>query len=197
MKLEMTIDGIDSIDEDFDKFLPNVNKAVTAGLKTVLSDFQESLASHVQTDVYAAYKPLDYVRSGAMGDKSNMTGAVNGNTLKFEYTFPTEMTENYGLYFAESDDVIKAIQDSNYLWNVGNMEIPERPFWDNFVTEQLIGGQAEKSLVNGMNSNNKDLHATATGETYIDSEDTYGELHGDPTGAVKWRRIAAQSDKQD
>ena len=183
---DVTVEGLDSLDKDLEEFSQKVDKAIPAGLKTVLGDFTDSLASHVQTDVYEAYAPIDYERTGAMGDKGNMTGDISGNVLNFLYEFSTEMKPvNKGRYYQDSDDVIRAVQDSDYLWFVGRRNIPERPFWDNFVSEQLIGGQAEMSLARGMNAHDPTLQVKATkGTTIIDGDDTFGELHGAPQGSI-------------
>ena len=174
----VTVEGLDSLDEDLESLTEKIDTAVTAGLNTVLGDFKDSLASHVQEDAYKKYKPKKYKRTGAMGDEKNMTGNVSGNVLDFLYEFDTESDGNY---YEDSDDVIRVVQSGkNYLWGVA---IKPRPFWDNFIKEQLIGGQAEMSLVRGMNAKDSTLGVKSTeNSTIIDGNDTFNELNGDPKG---------------
>ena len=174
----VTVERLDSLDEDLKSLTEKIDTAVTAGLNTVLGDFKDSLASHVQEDAYKKYKPKKYKRTGAMGDEKNMTGKVSGNVLDFLYEFDTESDGNY---YEESDDVIRVVQSGkNYLWGVA---IKPRPFWDNFINEQLIGGQAEMSLVRGMNAKDSTLGVESTKDsTTIDGSDTFNELNGDPKG---------------
>lgn len=175
---DVTVEGLDSLDKDLESLTEKIDTAVTAGLNTVLGDFKDSLASHVQEDAYKKYKPKKYKRTGAMGDEKNMTGNVKGNVLDFSYEFDTESDGNY---YEESDDVIRVVQSGkNYLWGVA---IKPRPFWDNFINEQLIGGQAEMSLVRGMNAKYSTLGVESTKDsTTIDGSDTFNELNGDPKG---------------
>ena len=174
----VTVEGLDSLNEDLESLTEKIDAAVTAGLNTVLGDFKDSLASHVQEDAYKKYKPKKYKRTGAMGDEKNMTGNVSGNVLDFLYEFDTESDGNY---YEDSDDVIRVVQSGkNYLWGVA---IDPRPFWDNFIKEQLIGGQAEMSLVRGMNAKDSTLGVKSTkNSTTIDGSDTFNELNGDPKG---------------
>ena len=113
-----------------------------------------------------------------MGSEKNMTGNVSGNVLDFLYEFDTESDGNY---YEDSDDVIRVVQSGkNYLWGV---KIDPRPFWDNFIKEQLIGGQAEMSLVRGMNAKDSTLGVKSTkNSTTIDGSDTFNELNGNPKG---------------
>ena len=52
----VTVEGLDSLDEDLESLTEKIDTAVTAGLNTVLGDFKDSLASHVQEDAYKKYR---------------------------------------------------------------------------------------------------------------------------------------------
>lgn len=180
----MMVEGLDTLDKDLEDMQPRIDEAITAGLKVVLSDWSQMLPSIVERDVYDKYEPKSYVRTDVMVSPKSMWGTVTKNTLDFRYEFSTEMSSaNTGAYYSDSDDVIRAIQDGKrYPWG---LTLQPRPFWDTFVSKELIGGEAEKSLVNGMNNHDRDLKATATGEPIsIESSDTFGELHGDPQGSI-------------
>ena len=186
--LDISLKWEKSLNQDFEEIIEKKDKAVTAGLKIVLSDFVTSLQSHVQEDVYNAYAPKKYVRTNEMINPENMQGSVKENVLSFNYEFSTEMTNaNHGNYYENSDDVIRAIQDGkNYPWGV---KIEPRLFWDKFVSEQLIGGQAEKSLVNGMNLHDKTLKVISTkNSAIIEGNDSFGELHGTPQGGMLFKK---------
>lgn len=178
--LKVMISGLETIDDDINAFMPRVDKATTAGLKAVASDMKASLIQHVKDDVYAAYSPLDYERTGAMVANSAFDYDIAGGTLVFSYSFDTKSEQPY---YAASDDVIAAIQDSKYLWNVRKRKIPERPFWDNFVKEQFLDGKAEASFVAGMNAQDRDLHVVANNSTTLDGWEG-DDLHGPDQEAV-------------
>ena len=135
-----------------------------------------ALQRHVKNDVYAAYKPKSYKRTGEMGDISNMTSTIDkaSNTLAFEYRFGTESARPY---FKDSDQVIAAVQDSDYLWNVGNREIPERPFWDNFFNELFSDNRVDEYFASGMNQSTPSLRATAVDGSVILTGEDMQDLH--------------------
>lgn len=182
---KFTVKGIDSIDKDYQKQLKRINRAIPAGLAIVRDELVEGLQQHVENDVYAAYKPKDYERTGAMADDSSIITSVKGNVLDFEYRFDTQSEPPY---FEDSDDVISAIQDSSYLWNVAERKIPKRPFWDNFYNEQIVDGKADEALASGMNAYMPDLEAKGERGAIIPDGQDSTDLH-DPinrTGRVNW-----------
>ena len=184
--INVTMSGLDSLQKEIDeKFLPRVDKAVEAGLMHVASDMRASLKEHVQKEVYDKYKPKAYIRTGAMADDSSIdTDLRSGNRLILTYSFPTESDKPY---YEDSDDVIRVIQEGTaygtYLWDV-HRTIPARPFWNDFVGEQLVEGQAQASFVEGMNAKDKSLNVvyTPTG-IILDGEDS-DDLNGLPEGKV-------------
>lgn len=155
--LKFDLNGLNAIDKDYKKELKKINNAIPAGLVSVGEDLCEALQQHVEKDVYAKYTPKSYVRTGEMADINNMNVSITGNVLNFEYKFNTESESPY---FENSDDVIRAVQDSQYLWDVNNLNIPQRPFWDEFYAEQIGDGKVDISFAFGLNRYDPTLKAT-------------------------------------
>lgn len=170
------VSGLDSLDKDYEEQLQTIDKAIPAGLSVVGNEMAAALQRHVKNDVYAAYKPKSYKRTGEMGDISNMTSTIDksSNTLAFEYRFGTESARPY---FKDSDQVIAAVQDSDYLWNVGNREIPERPFWDNFFNELFSDNRVDEYFASGINQSTPSLRATAVDGSVILTGEDMQDLH--------------------
>lgn len=173
---KVEVSGLDSLDKDYEEQLQTIDKAIPAGLSVVGNEMAAALQRHVKNDVYAAYKPKSYKRTGEMGDISNMTSTIDkaSNTLAFEYRFGTESARPY---FKDSDQVIAAVQDSDYLWNVGNREIPERPFWDNFFNELFSDNRVDEYFASGMNQSTPSLRATAVDGSVILTGEDMQDLH--------------------
>ena len=170
------VSGLDSLDKDYEEQLQTIDKAIPAGLSVVGNEMAAALQRHVKNDVYAAYKPKSYKRTGEMGDISNMTSTIDksSNTLAFEYRFGTESARPY---FKDSDQVIAAVQDSDYLWNVGNREIPERPFWNNFFNELFSDNRVDEYFASGINQSTPSLRATAVDGSVILTGEDMQDLH--------------------
>lgn len=173
---KVEVSGLDSLDKDYEEQLQTIDKAIPAGLSVVGNEMAAALQRHVKNDVYAAYKPKSYKRTGEMGDISNTTSTIDkaSNTLAFEYRFGTESARPY---FKDSDQVIAAVQDSDYLWNVGNREIPERPFWDNFFNELFSDNRVDEYFASGMNQSTPSLRATAVDGSVILTGEDMQDLH--------------------
>ena len=147
---KVEVSGLDSLDKDYEEQLQTIDKAIPAGLSVVGNEMAAALQRHVKNDVYAAYKPKSYKRTGEMGDISNIVTDIDSanRTLTFTYEFDTASARPY---FKDSDQVIAAVQDSDYLWNVREREIPERPFWDKFYNDMFNDNKVESYLVKGIN----------------------------------------------
>lgn len=173
---KVEVSGLDSLDKDYEEQLQTIDKAIPAGLSVVGNEMASALQRHVKNDVYAAYKPKSYKRTGEIGDISNMTSTIDksSNTLAFEYRFGTESARPY---FKDSDQVIAAVQDSDYLWNVGNRKIPERPFWDNFFNELFSGNRVDEYFASGINQSTPSLRATAVDGSVILTGEDMQDLH--------------------
>lgn len=179
--LRVEIEGLESIKTDLDNQMNHINSLIPKALHVVGEELVASLQKHVNKDVYAAYKPKVYKRTGEMADPANMNVSVQGNTLHFEYRFDTKSAKPY---FTDSDDVIAAVQDSSYLWNVGALNIPERPYWDNFIMEALGDGKVDNALARGLNRYDAKLNAKAEEGSIIPDGNDTTSLHGGLRGSV-------------
>ncbi len=173
---EFNIEGIESLQKDYEKYTKDIEKGIIYGLKAVQSELIPSLQKHIQEDVYKTYEPKSYIRrkeNGGLIDSDVMTHSIKGNSLVFEYN-PSGYNPRYkNMDFVNGDELINRIENSLYDWERTG-KIPERHFWDNFVHEMFDeGGQAEKIFVNGMNGYSKDLQVISDGNIHTDSSDTY------------------------
>lgn len=173
---KIEVSGLETLDKDYDEQLKVIDKAIPAGLSVVGNEMAAALQRRVQQDVYAAYSPEAYKRTGEMGDINNMTTTIDNasNTLVFDYRFGTGSARPY---FKDSDQVIAAIQDSDYLWNVSNRDIPKRPFWDNFLNELFSDNRVDEYFARGMNQAEPELQAFAADGSVILTGDDIQDLH--------------------
>lgn len=199
--IKCEIEGLNSIEQELeDEFMPRVDRAIQKGLSVTASDMTISLEKHIRSDVYEKYTPLAYIRRARGGmlntDETIDTKIEYGDTLYFTYNFPVTPSfwredskyMKYGYYeFMDGDDAIRAIQDGKNYPTVTPMGIPPRPFWDNFLTEQLIGRDIEKSFVKGVNMADGDLGAEEVGGYDLRDRQDSDDLHDKPEyGKVKF-----------
>lgn len=180
--MKVTVEGIDSIDKDFDAVMKEIDNAVNYGLDIVKEDMTNALQVHIIEDVYEKYEPRVYLRrfdypeyGVSMSDSSNMDGWIENGRLHFFYTFSGWNTafEDFP-HYSQSDKIIKAIQDGgNYPWDVA---LEPRPFWDNFVADMIDKGMAEQYLVKAMNYYDDRLQVKGDGKVIKDGNDG-GNLH--------------------
>lgn len=178
--LTFKVTGLESLEKDYEKQLKHIDDAIPAALNVVGSEMKALLAQYVKEDVYNAYKPKKYKRTGEMGDQNNMAVTVDrsSKTLTFDYHFDTKSAKPY---FEDSDDVIAAVQDSKYLWNVDKRDIPERPFWDNFYNDLFNDDKVDDYFTAGLNSFDKSFNATPIeGSVAVTSEDINSLAYHDP-----------------
>ena len=192
--LEIKIDGLENIDDDYNAFTPRIEKAVKGSLNTMQSTLIKRLQAHIQEDVYDEYKPKDYIRRHdlpeygmSIFDKHNMhplplTGRYG---LEFSYT-PDDgknsfhkYAEEERPYYTTGDTIIDVIQnDSGYLWRNGGNIGKKRPFWNNFVDE--VTDQADKWFAKGINETDmggKGDKLRAVSDGKAERENKYYELH--------------------
>lgn len=166
----LRISGIESIQSDYDEFNVKVRLASNYGLKAVASELTPCLQKHIETDVYDAYEPQDYLRRydnpqygrSIHSDKNvewNLRYMGNGEqSLEFTYT-PNGRNTHYldSPYYTDGDSIIDVIQrSSGYLWTDGD-NIPKRPFWNLFIQDVLR--QGDEWFVHGFNSLEQSLQA--------------------------------------
>lgn len=163
----MTIEGLGSIDRDFEEFRKTLNAQLNAAVESLEAPLKDDLKHHVETDVYQAYpNPKEYPRRRDnpefgtplidMGDINTYFGKLGREPgIIFRYTptgshsGTTKDLDPYSKYYnadnprplkpepVHGDDLIRRIETGRgYDWDV----YPgKRPFWTNFVDEELEG----------------------------------------------------------
>ena len=176
--LSFNVRGADSIEKEYKAFNTKVYHAMQEGLTAVGSELTKQLQAHVQTDVYDAYTPKDYMRrlgSGGLIDSRYMKTSQHQMSVDLTYE-PSGYNPQYdGEDYVSGDELINAIETSTYTWQ-GTEDIPERHFWNNFVEEAVgANGWTERVLVQAMNQAEKDLDVVADGRIERDGNDTIFE----------------------
>ena len=174
---DFKLTGAGSINKEYKAFNTKVYQGVQAGLTAVGSEMTKQLQQHIQTDVYDAYTPQSYMRRIDYGggtpiiSPKTMDLQLNKMSLTFSYEPSGRNTRYPNSKFVDGDELINAIENSDYTWNVG--KIPERHFWNNFVDDMVgASGQAEKIFVKGMNIAQPDLEVRTDGNMSTDGNET-------------------------
>lgn len=145
----VTITEQGSLQNDVNSEVKKIKSQIPKALNVVGSDMIIALQRHLKRDWYDAYTPTAYQRrtdnpalGTPLGADENITTAVMGTDLAFDYA-PT----------GEHRDIpIDEARHGNALieWiQARHGEIPERPFWNNFVYEMEKGGIVN-SFIKGM-----------------------------------------------
>ena len=166
--LKITIKQEGSIEEDYEKFERRLDKAIYGGLKVVASELPPALRQHIDDDYYAQYEPITgYGRRYMIGDDSAMNTSFTYNSMTFNYHPVGANSRN----LIEGDRFLSIMENgTGYGWEYAN--VPPRPFWQKFVSEQIEGGEMERNFVKGMNEVDKDLQVSVTSEIIKDDSDT-------------------------
>lgn len=166
------MDGItltinESWDGDLEKELiaalrADINPALAKANAAVKEAMRDSLARHLETDMYGEYDPKMYERrgenGGMLGQAIHLDSAIAGMVSD-----STRATINYkpsgdhptvsGWHKVDGDDLIGRIEkhDPEYNWLPRKgKKIPNRPFWQNFVDEMVDSGGMEVAWMNAM-----------------------------------------------
>lgn len=146
-----------SLENDVKAFKAELSAAMGKAMDEVGADMQEALARHIETDVYPAYQPKMYERrydNGGLVAQARSAKVYNhGAGVSLEYkpdgTHPTIS----GWHKVDGDDLIGRIEkhspEYNWLPKRGK-QIPNRPFWQNFVDEMVEDAELERFFVNAM-----------------------------------------------
>lgn len=135
---KVTIEGLDSIKEDYKKQENAINNAIPGALRYVGSEMIVNLQKHITDDWYKRYKPKQYMRrtdnpslGTPIGSRENMDYAVDGKTLDFMF-YPHGDHVVSEWYDRDGDKLIESIQTGKMTYG----SFPPRPFWNMFVEEQ-------------------------------------------------------------
>lgn len=175
------VEGLESIDKEFQDQLQDINKGINSGLNVVGADMKNVLRQYIRAEVYDKYTPKNYIRrldDGGMLSLDNMSCSISDNTLSFVYEFPTspsswQRTPRNGYYqFQDGDDAIKAIQSGKNYPTYGVIpNLKARPFWNLFILDYFGTGMADQSFTEGLNSYKSNYQATVTKSVQLEAQD--------------------------
>lgn len=163
--MEININGTGTPEEEFSAFLRNgLSKALAAAIDDVGADMQDSLARHIETDVYDAYpNPSMYERRGNDGGLVAQASTAKiyngGNRVAIEYKPDGMHPTVSGWHKVDADDLVGRIEKHSpeYNWLPKRRKIPDRPFWQKFVNEMVDDGMAEYFLASALRRRDYDV----------------------------------------
>lgn len=135
----VTVKGLESIDKDFSEQVTHITtKVIPQALTQVGYEMAANLQKHIKNDWYKPWKPKTYPRRTdnpnlgmSIMDKRNMSFGVSNTSLHFFYT-PNGEHADKKYHTRDGDELIQSIQEGKLHGNP-----PPRPFWNNFVDEQI------------------------------------------------------------
>jgi hypothetical protein len=133
---------------DLEKYL---NQKIKKSLSNEVADVaRDTMSKHVMSDVYQAYEPTQYQRTGDLY-KDISTTMKNDNTLEIENVARDE----------ESGRLIAPVVESGegYEWKksrIYQMQPFPRPFVEN-TAKELESGLAKQALVDGLRKQGLDV----------------------------------------
>lgn len=151
MKTQITAEII-GLKEDLEKEYKAIEKQVDRALLDVGVELKNDLQLALQKEWYQGYTPKKYKRrtddnslGTPLGSDENFEIGVRRRELEFVYE-PTGEHRNKKWSDRDGDDLIAWIQ-SSHEYELSS--IPARPFWNNFLDQQMDGGIMEK-FIKGM-----------------------------------------------
>lgn len=113
----------------------DMNPALEAANNAVAATAKEALRKHIQTDVYDAWTPTEYRRTGGLVDGGAIKSTPGPALMIIEH-FPSGASEQWK-YPVDDDALIGRIESgSGYEWR---RHPGPRPYWKNFVNEMIDG----------------------------------------------------------
>lgn len=164
MHFNVTVDGLDTIQPEFNALAGEISGKIPAALQYVGAEMKANLQTHIRLDWYDKYSPLAYERrtdnsqlGTPLGADENISVIVSGNTLNFVYLPSGEWHDEKGnddwhvrdydeliVWLQHNHDAVqekeKSSSEEKGASKVESFIIPARPFWNYFVREQKEGG---------------------------------------------------------
>ncbi len=139
--------GTEELYRDLREEVKKINSRIPNALNRVGSEMIYNLQEHIQKDFYDAYEPKEYERRRenpehglSMMERESYFTEIHGKTMVFHYIPNTshKLYETWDRFPLprDPDDLIEWAQHSH---SMGHSMIPARPFWNNFVNDQLNG----------------------------------------------------------
>lgn len=163
--MEINLNGSGTPEEELTAFLRyGFSRALSEAINDVGADMQDSLARHIETDVYAKYpNPSMYERrkmDGGLVAQAMKAKIYNGgNRIAIEYKPDGMHPTVAGWHKVDADDLVGRIEKHSpeYNWLPKKRKIPNRPFWQKFVDEMVNDGMAEYFLANALRRRDFDV----------------------------------------
>lgn len=134
----VTISGIEGLKQELNQEVLNISTTASNALLLVGAEMRNRLKFHIDNDWYHQYEPRVYKRrtdrpqyGTPLGDDKNIDDVVTGLKLEFSYE-PTGEHSVEHWHARDGDELIEFIQ-------LGDLNMPPRPFWNNFVDEMRNG----------------------------------------------------------
>lgn len=136
---KVTVRGVEEMNQELNNEVLQIHNAAHNALYNVSAEMRYALKRHIKNDWYDhPYEPRVYKRrtdnpqlGTPLGDDENIDDTVNGLKLEFAYE-PTGKHSVDHWYARDGDKLIEFLQ-------VGDINMPPRPFWNNFVDEMRNG----------------------------------------------------------
>ena len=115
-----------------------MNPALAVANSAVAAIAKDALRKHIQTDVYDAWTPKEYIRTGGIIDGSAIE-STSGPALMILEHFPSGESEQWERPVSGDAMIARVENGSGYEWR---RHPGPRPYWKNFVNEMVDTGFA-------------------------------------------------------
>lgn len=140
--IKVTIYEKEQLGKDLYKEQGKIESLIPNALQYVGSEMKNDLQRGIFSDWYTQYSPVEYERrtdnpgkGTPLGDSSNISIAVKGKELQFDYEPTGEYIGKPFWSKRSGDSLIEFLQ--NGMWQGVYNIVPARPFWNNFVERQF------------------------------------------------------------
>lgn len=187
-----SVSEIEDFDTDVKKELKRIFSMPVIGnsLISVRTDMAQNLKEHIQKDVYDRYKPRVYKRRSKNPElgiplinidegkgQARYMGMINPEALRASIAidyYPTGKHKEKAWSGFDGDELIRRIETGTppYKWRP-NFDPIERPFWQNFVEEQIDRGEALDSFIREMALRGEEIIDDGSGVVREPEDGTY------------------------
>ena len=185
---------MNEVKQEFEKLMTWIDAAIPGVLQRTGEQMREDLRRHIQDDVYDQWNPTRYLRRAdnpSLGTPlidvdTNVNIEVKGHTLVLDYE-----PDGYNSAYVAGKDYIPlngnaliatiergqfGVRESNadlvYDWQ----KVPPRPFFSNFLQEEIDGQQAARYFSEAMTLALGALGVELVGEFNIERDGTEPEF---------------------
>lgn len=147
---------INDVEKEAGDIEAKIKRAVAIAVPQLGEYLKKALAEKIEENVYAKYDPEFYERRSenpSLGTpltdmEKNAELDISGNTITLTY-LPTGEHANSSWGWHSGDALIEWLENP---YGRGAESVPGRPFWDEFINEQILGGKAAKAFTDAINA---------------------------------------------